>query len=163
MLDIMAMNRNLVISVEEGLEKTLRHINALRHSSSEDQWRGCHSVVEEIVETLFNASNHFAVYGSLAPGKTNHHMIENVPGKWLEGCVKGELYESGWGAGVGFPGIIWSPQGPKVPVKLFVSEHLPEHWERLDRFEGEEYRRSLIPVYDVSESITVANIYEIRR
>jgi hypothetical protein len=50
-----------------------------------------------------------------------------------------------------------------VKVHLFVSAHLPEHWERLDEFEGEDYRRCLIPVYGEQGIIAVANIYELRQ
>jgi hypothetical protein len=99
---------------EEGINKVLRHINTLRHSSCEDEWRSCHSVVEEVVEALSEASNHLAVYGTLAPGESNHHVIADVPGQWLEGYVHGELYERGWGSGLGYPGMIWGPGGPMV-------------------------------------------------
>jgi gamma-glutamylcyclotransferase (GGCT)/AIG2-like uncharacterized protein YtfP len=118
--------------------------------------------VEEVIDTIFNASNHLAVYGTLAPGKPNHYVIADVPGRWLEGYVCGQLYEEGWGSGVGFPGMTWKPDGPKVGVWLFVSEQLPHHWRRLDDFEGKEYRRSLVPVYQKNRVIAVANIYEIR-
>jgi hypothetical protein len=58
--------------------------------------------------------------------------------------------------------MTWKPDGPKVGVWLFVSEQLPHHWRRLDDFEGKEYRRSLVPVYQKNRVIAVANIYEIR-
>lgn len=115
-----------------------------------------------VMETLFNSSHHLAIYGSLAPGKSNDAVIEDIPGQWLEGHVHGKLYESGWGSDIGFPGIVWQPSGPKVNVHLFVSDHIPEHWQRLDHFEGVEYQRSLVPVHDNKGIIAVANIYEIR-
>ena len=148
---------------EEGLEKILSRINIIRHSSSDDCWKDCHLIAEEIIETLFNSSHHLAIYGSLAPGKSNYAVIEDVPGQWLDGYVHGKLYESGWGSDIGFPGIVWQPSGPKVNVHLFVSDHLPEHWQHLDNFEGVEYKRSLVPVHDNKGIIAVANIYEIRK
>lgn len=147
---------------QEGLEKILSSINITRHSSSDDRWEDCHLIAEEIIETLFNSSHHLAIYGSLAPGKSNYAVIEDISGQWLEGHVHGKFYESGWGSDIGFPGIVWQPSGPKVNVHLFVSDHLPEHWQRLDHFEGVEYQRSLVPVHDNKGVIAVANIYEIR-
>jgi gamma-glutamylcyclotransferase (GGCT)/AIG2-like uncharacterized protein YtfP len=147
---------------EEGLERILSQINELRHLSLKDNWRKCHSIVEEVIEALFNASNHLVIYGSLAPGKTNHHVIEDIAGQWLRGYVHGELHENGWGSDLGFPGIVWFPNGPKVDVHLFVSEELPMHWRRLDHFEGEGYKCSLVPVYGDKELIAIANTYEIR-
>ena len=41
---------------------------------------------------------------------------------------------------------------------------LAERWQELDDFEGAEYRRILLPVYDEDASaslVAVANIYEI--
>jgi gamma-glutamylcyclotransferase (GGCT)/AIG2-like uncharacterized protein YtfP len=148
---------------EEGLEKILSRINKIRHSSQDENWKEWHKIAEEIIESLFNSSHHFAIYGSLAPGKSNHVMIEDIPGQWLEGYVQGKLHESGWGSDIGFPGIVWQPSGPKVKVHLFMSDQLPEHWQRLDQFEGVEYQRSLVPVHDDKGIITVANIYEIRK
>jgi gamma-glutamylcyclotransferase (GGCT)/AIG2-like uncharacterized protein YtfP len=148
---------------DEELNKILARLNTLRHSSSEDEWRGCCSVVEKVVETLFSASNHLAVYGSLAPGESNHHVIADVPGQWQGGYVHGQLYDRGWGSGLGYPAMLWQPEGPTVKVHLFVSPHLPRHWRRLDEFEGDGYRRSLVPVYGEQGIVAVANIYELRQ
>ena len=38
------------------------------------------------------------------------------------------------------------PAGPLVDVHLFESPDLPEHWYRLDEFEGAEYRRVVTQV-----------------
>ena len=149
--------------IDEGLIEVLSRINTLRHSSSKEDWMNCYSVAEEIVETLFKASNHLAIYGSLAPGKVNHHVIADIKGQWLEGNVRGRLHENGWGSGLGFPGIIWDPDGSKVKVYLFLSKHLPENWKRLDHFEGDGYKRILVPIHNEGGIIAVANIYEVRR
>ena len=62
------------------------------------------------------------------------------------GTVKGKLFASGWGAALGFPGLILDPPGPSVDVDLFESADLPEHWARLDEFEGSGYRRVVCTV-----------------
>ena len=87
-----------------------------------------------------------AVYGTLAPGQVNHHQISALTGNWRRGVVKGKLFSAGWGAALGFPGLILDPLGPSVDVQLFESADLPEHWARLDEFEGSGYRRVVVTV-----------------
>lgn len=81
------------------------------------------------------------VYGTLAPGEVNADKLEGLVGSWSEGTVRGHLTEAGWGAHLGFPGLVPDPNGPAVRVKIFYSPDLPDHWGRLDAFEGEAYRR----------------------
>lgn len=90
--------------------------------------------------------NRLAVYGTLAPGRVNHHQISGLAGSWSRGTVKGRLFSSGWGAALGFPGLILDPLAPLVHVDLFESTDLPEHWARLDEFEGSGYRRVVTTV-----------------
>jgi gamma-glutamylcyclotransferase (GGCT)/AIG2-like uncharacterized protein YtfP len=82
-----------------------------------------------------------AIYGTLARGRVNHHQISALAGTWHRGTVKGKLFSSGWGAALGFPGLVLDPLGPPVEVEVFESAELPEHWARLDEFEGNGYRR----------------------
>ena len=88
-----------------------------------------------------------AVYGTLAPGRVNHHQVSALAGDWQPGTVRGELFSTGWGAALGFPGLILDPLGPSVDVYLFESADLPNHWTRLDHFEGEGYRRVVTTVH----------------
>ena len=46
------------------------------------------------------------VYGTLGPGRPNAHILENIGGTWQEGHVGGSLLEKGWGAKMGYPGIV---------------------------------------------------------
>lgn len=88
-----------------------------------------------------------AVYGSLAPGRPNAWVLEPLDGRWIEGgYVRGRLRREGWGAAHGFPGLEPDPSGDRVPVRVFVSSELPDHWSRLDAFEGADYRRIVVPV-----------------
>ncbi|MFL5279739.1 MAG: gamma-glutamylcyclotransferase [Rhodopila sp.] len=77
----------------------------------------------------------------MAPGRVNHHQLAGLDGHWRQGTVKGTLVDAGWGASLGYPGLILDPQGPLVAVYLFESPDLPNHWSRLDAFEGSGYRR----------------------
>jgi gamma-glutamylcyclotransferase (GGCT)/AIG2-like uncharacterized protein YtfP len=75
------------------------------------------------------------VYGTLQPGKSNAHILENIGGTFLPGHVTGTYHNSGWGAAMGFPGLVLSSQGEKVPGVIFSSDALTDHWAMLDEFE----------------------------
>ncbi len=108
--------------------------------------RTLQSIVDEIADLRDVPDKRLAVYGTLAPGRVNHHEISALAGNWQIGTVKGKLFSSGWGAALGFPGLILDPLGPSVDVHVFESTDLPEHWARLDEFEGSGYRRVITTV-----------------
>lgn len=83
------------------------------------------------------------VYGTLAPGKPNEHILADLPGTWQPATVVGKLFPEGWGAAMGYPGIVLDDGGDEVAGLLFSSENLPAHWARIDAFEGEGYERVL--------------------
>jgi gamma-glutamylcyclotransferase (GGCT)/AIG2-like uncharacterized protein YtfP len=87
------------------------------------------------------ADTRLATYGTLAPGRVNHHRLAGLRGRWLQGTVRGRLAEAGWAAALGYPGLVLDPLGPVVEVYLFESAELPAHWPRLDEFEGPGCRR----------------------
>jgi gamma-glutamylcyclotransferase (GGCT)/AIG2-like uncharacterized protein YtfP len=94
-----------------------------------------------------------AVYGTLAPGEPNHAQIAACHGTWRPGCVPGHR------AMRRHPVFRFDPSAPLVPVQVLRSVALPGHWATLDAFEGDEYRRILVPVL-VAGSWQVANLYE---
>lgn len=48
-----------------------------------------------------------------------------------------------------------------MPVHLLTSPALPSAWSRLDEFEGHEYVRVCVPLYDEQNVLVdVANFYE---
>ncbi|MHA4811321.1 gamma-glutamylcyclotransferase family protein [Flavitalea flava] len=98
------------------------------------------------------------VYGSLQPGRENHHMLSDVKGEWMKGYVTGDLINQGWGADMGYPAMIWNPDGEKINGQLLISKELLNHWQRLDELEGKDYKRILIPVF-CDKKIQVAHIY----
>ncbi len=92
------------------------------------------------------ADKRLATYGTLSPGRANHHQLADLKGHWREGTVRGRLVEAGWGATLGFPGLVLDQSGPLVQVYLFESTDLHDHWPRLDEFEGAGYRRVVTAV-----------------
>lgn len=93
-----------------------------------------------------SADTRLATYGTLAPGRVNHHRLAGLKGQWRQGTVRGRLTDAGWGAALGYPGLVLDPSGPVVEVHLFESADLPDHWRRLDAFEGTGYRRVVTQV-----------------
>lgn len=65
------------------------------------------------------------------------------------------------GRGGGLSGPAPRPMGPEVMVQLFTSEDLPDHWDRLDAFEGDEYERVPIDV-DLGTYRVQAHIYALK-
>lgn len=96
-----------------------------------------------------------AVYGTLAPGKSNHHQLADLEGDWRAGSVHGRLYPCG--ANVG---LVLDEKAPSVSVEVFTSPDLPAHWRRLDDFEGAEYFRAKAAVECGGETVE-AYIYVI--
>jgi gamma-glutamylcyclotransferase (GGCT)/AIG2-like uncharacterized protein YtfP len=87
-----------------------------------------------------------ATYGTLAPGRANHHQLAELAGTWTTGTIRGRLIETGWGAALGYPALVLEEDGEVIAVHLFTSADLPAHWDRLDAFEGAEYRRGEVLV-----------------
>lgn len=111
----------------------------------------------EALERRFGCSHWLASYGSLAPGGLNHGELARCAGTWWQGTVTGFRAERQW------PVFTFADGGPHVPMWLLHSPWLPEHWAALDAFEGGEYRRILVPVWDGDRLLAIANLYEAAR
>jgi gamma-glutamylcyclotransferase (GGCT)/AIG2-like uncharacterized protein YtfP len=138
----------------------LTHANAARR-------RGLHASAAELeLERRFTPTERLAVYGTLAPGEVNHHVVSHMGGQWTSGFVNGDVSSNGWGAAHGFPGMHWTPDGAPVRVQLLTASALPHHWAELDEFEGADYLRILVPVTEsadaTGDAVVLANLYELR-
>jgi gamma-glutamylcyclotransferase (GGCT)/AIG2-like uncharacterized protein YtfP len=102
-----------------------------------------------------------ATYGTLAPGRPNHHQLDGLDGRWLDGQVYGTLVEAGWGATLGYPALVLDPDGTAIDVHVFESAALPAQWSRLDHFEGPGYRRVATTVHTPTGDLP-ASIYVLR-
>jgi predicted GNAT superfamily acetyltransferase len=99
------------------------------------------------------------VYGTLAPGEENAHVLAHCRGDWMRASVRGHLVDTGWGAAMGFPALRIDPAGKTVAGWLLQSDDLPASWSALDEFEGEAYRRSVVMVELESGEIVAASAY----
>ena len=62
----------------------------------------------------------------------------------------------------GLLGFQWLSDAKQVSVKVLSASELVSQFERLDRFEGPRYQRSLVPV-QINEELSICNIYEGKR
>lgn len=97
------------------------------------------------------------IYGTLAPGKPNHHIIEHIKGKWERATIKGRLQKAGWGVDYGYLAFKHVPANEEEIINAIIlfSDELPANWQMLDEFEGEEYRR-IISKYELENGETGA-------
>jgi gamma-glutamylcyclotransferase (GGCT)/AIG2-like uncharacterized protein YtfP len=117
---------------------------------------------------LFRTSHALAVYGTLAPGQPNHHVVEPLGGEWTKGVIEGDLLPEGWAADLGYPGFRPRVAGAAVAVQVLTTPSLETAWATLDRFEGPGYQRILKPIFSTGfgprqagerRLYTVANLY----
>ena len=99
-----------------------------------------------------NVEERLVVYGSLGPGERHHHLLASLRGEWIRCSITGLLrMHEGY--------RIFSPEGTAtIQALMFVSSDLPQYWRVLDDFEGDDYRRIIIPV-EIATGQTTANIY----
>ena len=107
--------------------------------------------------------NRLFVYGTLCPGRLNEHILTTIGGLWEEGSVVGILHQEGWGAAMGYPGIVLDMDGGNVEGFVFSSDNLVGHWGELDAFEGEGYERVVTSVELRNGAVVDAYVYTLRR
>jgi len=90
------------------------------------------------------------VYGTLAPGEENAHIMNGMVGEWHPASVRGTRHDTGWGTQKKHPGFIPDENGKTIKGLIFISDDLPKYWPRLDRFEGKDYQR--VPIQATLEN-----------
>lgn len=103
------------------------------------------------------------VYGTLAPGEVNEHVLAPLRGNWQPASLRGYLHAEGWGASHGFPALELDATAEFVAGQLFRSTELPGFWQELDDFEGADYTRVTTSVALASGETVLANVYVINR
>jgi hypothetical protein len=106
---------------------------------------------------LDQPSQKLVAYGTLRPGGPNEGLLKDLAGDWQRCFVRGTIREQG-----SLRFFRWDPRADPIEAMLFTARGLVDHWDRLDRFEGNRYARHLVPV-EVSGTPSVANVFEGRR
>ncbi len=101
-----------------------------------------------------NPDHCLIVYGTLVPGGLYHYLLADLPGTWEECVITGRMGEY-WG----FRAFQYDAAGAEHPAWLLTSPALPQAFPELDLFEGEPYRRVVIPA-QVGARRVLAHIYE---
>ena len=99
------------------------------------------------------------VYGTLAPGRPNEHILAPLDGTWQPAAVNGHLQQIGWGAALGYPGLVLDEEGDEVRGFVFSAAGLAPFWSDLDDFEGDQYERVLTTARLDDGSTVEAYIY----
>jgi gamma-glutamylcyclotransferase (GGCT)/AIG2-like uncharacterized protein YtfP len=109
-----------------------------------------------MIEKLF-------VYGTLAPGQPNEHLLSGIGGRWEPTTLKGHLHQVVGGPGIVYPAIVPDEKGKEVRGYIFSSPRLHKHWDRLDAFEGREYSRVLAKVRTKKNQSIEVHVYALRQ
>ncbi len=112
-----------------------------------------------VAPTMTGPDERLVVYGSLAPGQPNHHLLFDLGGTWTEGYVRGHLSQVGWGAAQGYPALRPALNAPLVRAFLLESPDLPDRWAQLDEFEGDQYQRVLVSFETQTAEPVAAYLY----
>lgn len=121
------------------------------------------SIVEKAFIKTHRPESALIVYGTLAPGRSNHSQVAHIKGVWEQGIVRGKLLPLGWGANIGYNGFQHTLKGEQeaIPAFVLLSDELVKNWPALDAFEGTEYRR-LLAKYELNNGVVgVGFIYAI--
>ena len=102
------------------------------------------------------------IYGSLQPGGPNEHVLASLEGDWEPAVIKGKLINAGWGANLGYPGLVLDDDGADVGGYVYSSPHLRSKWPQLDRLEGTEYERTIAFVTLANGEKVRAQVYVLR-
>ena len=86
---------------------------------------------EKFVIRKYQPQNIFIVYGTLGPGRPNHHKIEHIKGRWSKVTIKGKLEAKGWGADLGYYGYVKASFGEEqqeISAFILFSDELTLNW-----------------------------------
>jgi gamma-glutamylcyclotransferase (GGCT)/AIG2-like uncharacterized protein YtfP len=148
------------------IETIIRKLNQDKNTpnTNSDSLHNTHlTAVEKDFFKTFSPEKKLIIYGSLAPNAENHWVVEHIKGNWQKGIVKGLLFKEGWGTEMGYLGFKPSDGENQETISVFVliSDELVAHWQAIDDFEGDEYRRILAKYQLNDGQIGVGFIYAV--
>jgi gamma-glutamylcyclotransferase (GGCT)/AIG2-like uncharacterized protein YtfP len=119
--------------------------------------------LEKTLIRTYEPEKSLIVYGTLAPIRSNHFVIEHIKGNWQHAIIRGKLENMGWGAGSGYYGFKFVNTEEQQEINAFVlsSDELIANWHMLDEFEGDEYKRVLAKYELQNGEVGIGYIYAI--
>lgn len=109
----------------------------------------------KLLQLIFDKPDQkLVVYGTLAAGAPNESLLKGLDGLWRRCRIRGQIRSNR-----GLKYFKWDPAAGEIDAKMFTSDSLPDKLPNLDRFEGDEYHRILIPV-KITDYWVIANVYE---
>ena len=84
-----------------------------------------------------------------------------MTGVWSPAYTYGYIDKCDRGEYRGYPAFTPDKNGEKITGLLFISADLPNHWARLDEFEGIHYKRVIIEAFLEDSQKELCNIYQI--
>ena len=146
------------------MEDSIRSINRKikKYNTSPDRLKyAVLSCKESALLERFKPHRNLIIYGSLAPGESNHREVEHIDGVWKKGVIRGVLVNQGWGAYEGYLAFRHVPENAQrgIDCSILISDDLEQHWDRLDDFEGRGYLRLLASYELENGEIGIGNIY----
>lgn len=106
---------------------------------------------------------HLFVYGTLAPGQSNAHILAPLAGSWQPAAIRGKLIPEGLAVTEGFPVVIPDEHADWVSGQVFTSDDLDADWSRIDAFEGQGYERVKVQVTLATGDCLTAYVYALRQ
>ena len=109
----------------------------------------------KIIDNLF-------VYGTLQKGKQHENFLKNLKGSWKKGYVFGELLNISSGPDYGYPALKLDSKGSKIYGMIFHSKDLESHIKKIDKFEGDSYKRIISKIILEDGSQIESYLYELK-
>ncbi len=106
--------------------------------------------------------NNLFVYGTLRPGESNYSQVAAIEGTWQPASISGYLFRAGQGGYQPYPGLLLPttdnnellhriednrialPNLQQITGSLLMAIDLKPFLTRLDAFEGDGYKRSVV-------------------
>ena len=109
----------------------------------------------KVIDNLF-------VYGTLQKGQQHENFLNNLNGSWKKGFVFGELLNISSGPDYGYPALKLDAKGSKIYGMIFHSKDLESHIKKIDKFEGDNYKRIISKIILEDGSQVESYLYELK-
>ncbi len=102
------------------------------------------------------------VYGTLQKGKQHERILKKINGRWKKGFVNGKLLNLNSGSDYGYPGLKLDKKGSKIYGMIFNSKDLTYYIKKIDKFEGDSYKRVISKIKLEDGTQVESYLYEIK-